>query len=180
MRYRVTNLTRNTLLAEHATRADRFAARLKGLVGVTQLPAGQGLHLEPCASIHTFFMMIPIDALFLDARHRVVDVRHALMPWRVSRVGLDACSVLELPAGTARATGTAPGDQLRFVPAETTAPASESSHTAAGPTRSTPRPARAAAEEPDRGGGEQARKREGKDPLKRARFTRRGPVGRLV
>lgn len=113
-RYRVTNQTRNTLLADAAGRADTFVSRFKGLMGVANLPLGQGLHIEPCTSIHTFFMKIPIDAVFLDASHQVVEVCHAMPPWRVSRVYFGAKSVLELPAGTAAAAHTVAGDRLVF------------------------------------------------------------------
>lgn len=116
-RYRVTNQTRNTLLADAAGRADTFVSRFKGLMGVADLPLGQGLHIEPCTSIHTFFMKIPIDAVFLDASHQVVEVCHAMPPWRVSRVFFGARSVLELPAGTALAAQTVAGDRLVFEPA---------------------------------------------------------------
>jgi hypothetical protein len=112
MRYRVTNLTRNTLLADQAEKAATFMTRFKGLMGVTSLPAGQGLLIDPCTSIHTFFMKIPIDAVFLDASLQVVDVCHAMPAWKVSRVYFKAQSVLELPAGTAKASGTEAGDRL--------------------------------------------------------------------
>jgi hypothetical protein len=118
VRYRVTNLTRNTLLADQATRAVSFLSRFKGLMGVSELPLGHGLQIEPCTSIHTFFMRIPIDALFLDKDLTVVDICHALPPWRVSRVYFEARSVLELPAGTAAASQTQPGDRLAFAPVD--------------------------------------------------------------
>jgi uncharacterized membrane protein (UPF0127 family) len=116
MRYRVRNLTRNTPLADQAARADSFGQRFKGLMGVAELPLGHGLHIEPCNSIHTFFMKIPIDAVFLDAAQQVVEICHALPPWRMSKFYFGAKSVLELPAGTAAASQTQPGDQLIFEP----------------------------------------------------------------
>ncbi len=116
MRYRVTNLTRNTLLADRASNADTFMARFKGLMGVAELPLGDGLHIAPCNSVHTFFMKIPIDVLFLDASRQVIDIAHAIAPWRVSRVYFNAKSVLELPAGTAAASKTEAGDRLDFSP----------------------------------------------------------------
>jgi hypothetical protein len=108
------NLTRNTLLADQASRADSFMQRFKGLMGVTDLPMGHGLHIAPCTSIHTFFMKIPIDAIFLDASQQIVDICHAMPPWKVSRVYFGAKSVLELPAGTAAASKTEAGDRLSF------------------------------------------------------------------
>ena len=46
MRYRVMNLTRNTLLADQASRADTFMERFKGLMGVEDLALGHGLRPE--------------------------------------------------------------------------------------------------------------------------------------
>jgi hypothetical protein len=114
MRYRVTNLSRNTLLADAALEADTFWTRFKGLMGRATLPAGEGLRIRPCNSIHTFFMKIPIDVIFLDQGDAVVEVLHAIAPWRVSRVYFGAKAVLELPAGTALASKTQAGDRLQF------------------------------------------------------------------
>lgn len=112
------NESRQTLLATEASEAETFGQRFKGLMGVTDFPMGHGLHLVPCTSIHTFFMKLPIDALFLDQSRVVLDVYHALRPWRMSRFHPGAHSVLELPAGTALSSGTQPGDRLVFnVPA---------------------------------------------------------------
>jgi uncharacterized protein len=114
MRYRVMNLTRNTLLADQGRRADSFMRRFKGLMGVTHFPVGQSLHIEPCNSIHTFFMKIPIDAVFLDRELQVVAICHAMPAWKMSKVYFSAKSVLELPAGTAAASKTEAGDRLSF------------------------------------------------------------------
>jgi uncharacterized membrane protein (UPF0127 family) len=83
--FQVKNSTRNTLLADQAETADSFMARFKGLMGVAELPMGRGLLITPCTSIHTFFMKIAIDALFLDHDGAVVEIYHALKPWRMSR-----------------------------------------------------------------------------------------------
>ncbi len=115
-RFQVTNTTRNTLLADEAEAADSFMTRFKGLMGVTGFPMGRGLHIVPCTSIHTFFMKIAIDAVFLDRDGVVVEVYHALKPWRMSRFHPSARSVLELPAGTALSSGTAAGDRVLFTP----------------------------------------------------------------
>lgn len=116
MRYRVRNLTRNTVLCDAMEEAATFGSRFMGLMGRTDFPPGAGLHIAPCTSIHTFFMKIPIDVLFLTRDLTVVDALDAMPAWRMSRVYFEARSVLELPAGTMRATQTAPGDQLAMEP----------------------------------------------------------------
>lgn len=75
---------------------------------------GEGLHIVPCNSIHTFFMRIPIDVAFLDKDLRIVKVMPAMPPWRASSIYFSAKSVLELPAGVFAGSGTVEGDELAF------------------------------------------------------------------
>jgi len=64
--------------------------------------------------VHTFFMLFPIDVVFLDRKLEVVRVVPELPPWRtVWRRG--AASVVELAAGRAEACGLAVGDHLDWV-----------------------------------------------------------------
>jgi uncharacterized membrane protein (UPF0127 family) len=58
-------------------------------------------------------MKFPIDVLYLSRDKKVLKVRHAIAPFRLS-LCLPAHSVLELPAGTAAGTETAKGDVLEF------------------------------------------------------------------
>lgn len=113
----VRNVTRDKVLADKVVEARAFGARLLGLMGKADLPIGHGLHIVPCNSIHTFFMRIAIDALFLDREGKVVKLFSALTPWRMTSVYFSAHSVLELPAGVAAASGTVEGDRLDFSPA---------------------------------------------------------------
>jgi uncharacterized membrane protein (UPF0127 family) len=110
---RIRNVTRNTVLAVAADVADTSKKRRTGLLKRTSLPAGEGLWIAPCEGIHSFRMKFAIDALFLDRRRKVLKIRHEMGRGRIS-LCLRAHSVLELPAGTAKATGTVEGDQLEF------------------------------------------------------------------
>jgi uncharacterized membrane protein (UPF0127 family) len=62
--------------------ADRPLARLVGLLGTRDLADDEGLWLEPCSSVHTAGMRIPIACAFLDAGGRVLRVVDPLRPWR--------------------------------------------------------------------------------------------------
>ncbi|MGB9791655.1 MAG: DUF192 domain-containing protein [Thermacetogeniaceae bacterium] len=108
----VYNVTRRVVLAERVDVAFSFWSRLKGLIGKPFLPVGHALLLRPCNSIHSFFMAFPFDALFLDDRLRIVHIIEAMPPNRISPVIRQARSVLELPAGVARMSGSRVGDQL--------------------------------------------------------------------
>ncbi len=111
MKILVRNQTRNTVLADAAEVADTSAKSRTGLLKHTKLDAGQGLWITPCESVHTFFMKFPIDLVYLDRSKKVKKVRHAVPAWRLSGC-LTAHSVLELPAGAVRESGTLAGDQL--------------------------------------------------------------------
>ena len=111
------NRTRGKVLATRAEQASGFYERFLGLMGRKELPFGEALHLVPCNSIHTFFMRIPIDAVFLDEDGKVAKAYPALPPWRVTGVYFKVRSVLELPAGTLAGSETVEGDKLAFEPA---------------------------------------------------------------
>jgi len=116
MLWRVNNETRQKLLADRAEKATGFFHRFKGLMGRRSLTVGEGLHILPCNSIHTFFMRIPIDVVFLDRQGVIVKQLPALPPWRATSVYFQSRSVLELPAGVLEASGTREGDRLTFEP----------------------------------------------------------------
>ena len=111
---RIRNSTRGTQLASDARTARGFWSRLVGLLGRSSLRAGEALVLDPCNSVHTFFMRFPIDVVYVDRSRQVVKVVPDLKPFRVSGLLRSRSSVIELPSGTIANTGTAPGDQLVF------------------------------------------------------------------
>ncbi|HWG21494.1 MAG TPA: DUF192 domain-containing protein [Terracidiphilus sp.] len=112
---RIVNRTRQTGIGDRIEVADRGERRRKGLLGRTGLAPGEGLWIVPCEAVHTFGMKFAIDLIFLDRKWRVVKVRHAVRSGRISG-SLRAHSVVELPAGTVRASLTETGDQLDFEP----------------------------------------------------------------
>lgn len=103
------------VLASKIERAVTVKARLIGLLGRDAFPAGEALVLEPCSSIHTFFMRFPIDAAFLSDDGRVLKTYQSMKPWRATRIHPSAALVVELPAGTLARTGTREGDRLAFL-----------------------------------------------------------------
>ena len=111
---RVANKTRNISLVSKGRLANNFWTRLRGLVGVKELPAGDGLLIQPCNQVHCMFMSIPIDVLYIGNDQRVLAIDTAMRPWAVGRLVRGATRVLELPAGTVAATGTQVGDQLQI------------------------------------------------------------------
>ncbi len=79
--------------------AHTFAERARGLIGRPRPADGEGMLIEKCNAIHTFFMKYPIDATFLDREGRVVRVVRDIQPWRLLVWGgFRAAKVLETPS----------------------------------------------------------------------------------
>jgi len=115
LRLRVSNLTRQTLLASRVEVADVGPKRRKGLLGRKQLAPGEGLWTRPCEAVHTFGMKFAIDLVYLDRENRIVKIRNNVPPWRLSAC-LSSHSVIELAAGSLRGMHSMPGDKLEFIP----------------------------------------------------------------
>lgn len=112
-RMKISNLTRQVVLAHSVEVADHAATRRKGLLGRNELLAGEGLWIVPCESVHTFGMRFPIDLVYLDRSKEVKKVKSGVRPWRLSAC-LSAHSVVELASGAIQMTMTRPGDKLEF------------------------------------------------------------------
>lgn len=80
--------------------------RMKGLLGRNGLGNGEGVLLDPCNSVHTFFMKFPIMIIFLSKENKVVKIIQDLRPWRVTRPYFSAVRTLEIPCDS-------PGRNLR-------------------------------------------------------------------
>jgi uncharacterized membrane protein (UPF0127 family) len=77
--------------------ANTFPSRLLGLAALSRDRAGEGLLIPDCRSVHTFGMRFPLDLLFLDDGHRVVEIRRGVPPGEVCRCPT-AEAVLEIPS----------------------------------------------------------------------------------
>ncbi|MCB0326630.1 MAG: DUF192 domain-containing protein [Bdellovibrionales bacterium] len=111
---RVENVSKHTLLCERAEYALNFFMRLRGLLGRKSFDNGEGMWIEPCSSIHTFFMHFPIDVLFLSQDNTVLKAKENLRPFRLELGVRRSKKVLELPCGVIQKTQTCVGDQLSY------------------------------------------------------------------
>lgn len=110
---RLVDVSSDRLIVEHLAVADRFWRIFVGLQFRRTLPAGSGLLLVPCSSVHTFCMRFSIDIVGLNRAAEVTRVIQDVKPWRVAAMPRGTYAILELPAGAARSMRT--GDKLRIV-----------------------------------------------------------------
>ena len=90
--------------------ADSPRRRMVGLLGTTHLDPGCGLLIFPTQAVHTFGMKYPIDILFLNSKKKVVGIRSAVQPNRITPIFWRAECVIELPAMTIQESKTELGD----------------------------------------------------------------------
>ena len=87
--------------------------RFRGLMLRGTPPAGGGLLIRPCSSIHMLFMRFPIDAVFVDRGGVVTGVSRNVRPWwGLAFGGRGAHTVIEMRVGGAE--GIEVAHQLEF------------------------------------------------------------------
>jgi uncharacterized membrane protein (UPF0127 family) len=89
----------NKILSNDILIADTLVTRLIGLMFRKQLNGADGLLINPCNSIHTFFMRYSLDIIFLSSDNKVIKIIRDLKPWRMTWIYFRAKKTLELPAG---------------------------------------------------------------------------------
>lgn len=80
-------------------KANTFMLRLKGLLGCKDM-GNKAYVLYPCRAVHTWFMNLPIDVLFLDRDGRVIHFIRNMQPFRLSPIVPGAFFTVEMPCGT--------------------------------------------------------------------------------
>ena len=90
----------NSIIANDLKIAKSLIDRTIGLMFVKETKGFDALLLEPCNSVHNFFVRFPIDLIFLNADMKIVKLVKCFKPWRMTGIYLKARKVLELPVGT--------------------------------------------------------------------------------
>jgi len=86
--------------------------RLRGMI-LRRFSEGMDAMVFPrCRSIHTCFMGMAIDVVFLDEADRIVRCVRSIPPWRTVVAPRKAVLTVELPAGTLCKGNVSEGDRL--------------------------------------------------------------------
>jgi uncharacterized membrane protein (UPF0127 family) len=103
------------IVCERCRAPGNMVGRMRGLLGRSELPLGEGMLLRRAPAVHTFFMRFAIDVVFLDRDMVVIGIESNVAPWRI--VGRrHASAVLELPAGEGVQRGIRSGERLTLSP----------------------------------------------------------------
>lgn len=105
------NVRSGQIVANQLETAFASSDRRKGLLGRDGLAPGQALIIAPTNLVHTFTMRFPIDILFVARDGRVIKVRHAVPPRRISGA-FGGFAVVECAAGQLERSDTRSGDSI--------------------------------------------------------------------
>ncbi len=109
---KLVNRRNNKQLASDVRVATNLFARMKGLIGQSDLAPGHALWIHRCNWVHTWFMRFAIDVVFVDDTLVVHGVARGVKPWRLPAPRFKAKSVFEMRAGTLDDGLVEIGDQL--------------------------------------------------------------------
>lgn len=97
MNYQLINKTKSVTLSQKAKKADNFFLRLIGLMFRKNMADDEALIFYYTPSIHTFFMRMSIDVVFLGKNMQVIRIVESLRPWKVISC-FRSFVTIELPA----------------------------------------------------------------------------------
>lgn len=107
-------------LARDAKMCDSFFSRVKGLMFLRLLKKGEGLVLKADregimeTSIHMFFVFFGIDAVWINDKMEVTDIKRNIRPFTpLIRPRKAARYVVEMPAGSVKNVKI--GDKINFL-----------------------------------------------------------------
>ena len=105
------NLTKKTVIARKSFVAMTFHDRARGLIA-RDFQDFDAMVFNNCSSIHTMFMSMNIDVLFVDRNNKICGLRRNLNPWVPLVRAPGAVSVIELPVGTIERSNTEKDDVI--------------------------------------------------------------------
>ena len=109
------NTTRALILAQRPRIAASFAARARGMIGLS-FDHFDGLILPECSSVHTWFMNQPLDLIFVGGAGITLKIEIEAGPWRFFFGPEGTKTVIELPAATLYGIPLERGDILSWQP----------------------------------------------------------------
>lgn len=110
----------NLIVVEHLKIANSFFKRFKGLMLKKIIDNNEGLLLTKTKQIHTFWMLSPIDVIYLrkttENKYLIVGLEIGMKPWKVGKYYRNVSDVLEVNIGKIENLKLKVGENLVKVP----------------------------------------------------------------
>lgn len=113
--YKTTRNQGAELLLDQLVIAESFWARGWGLLGRKNLEVNEALWILRCNNIHTWFMRVAIDCIFIDKQMEIKKIISDVPAFRFVGPFWKSSSVIETSAGFAKSKNLQVGDQLYVV-----------------------------------------------------------------
>ena len=105
----------NQIVVENLKIATGLFSRAIGLLGKRSINADFGIMFPKCRSIHTHFMMFPIDIIFVDDKNCITELFRTLKPWKILLArNKKSCHIIEMAVGTIEKSKLTIGSQLEL------------------------------------------------------------------
>ena len=105
----------NQIVVENLKIATGLFSRAIGLLGKRSINSDFGIMFPKCRSIHTHFMMFPIDIIFVDDKNCITELFESLKPWKVLiSKNKESSHIIEMAAGTIKRLNLTIGSQLEL------------------------------------------------------------------
>lgn len=105
------NITRQTIISSNTFYAKSFWARSRGMIA-RDFTNFDAMVFENCHAIHTFFMGIKLDVIFVDESYKICSLYESVSTWVPIVRDSNAKVVIELPVGTIVQSKSCIGDIL--------------------------------------------------------------------
>ena len=111
----IKNLTKKVIIGKNAKSCKSIFSKARGLM-FSKKPKILifSFKKEKIIPLHMFFVLFPIDILFLDKKERVIELKEGFRPFSYYKPKNKAMCVIELPAGTIKKTKTQIKDKISF------------------------------------------------------------------
>jgi len=93
------NITKQTIISAETFYAENILTRARGMIG-RNFGEFDGMLFENCHAIHTMFMTINLDVIFVDDSYKICSLYESLSTWLPLVRDSKAKTVIELPVGT--------------------------------------------------------------------------------
>ena len=113
---KITNLTNHKILASDAGLCNTILSKSIGLMFSKNKKKSLVFKFsrEMIVPLHMIFVFYPIDALFLNKKNIVVELKENFMPFTLHSPSKKSMCVIELPQGTIKKTKTMIGDKIKI------------------------------------------------------------------
>lgn len=92
------NVTQNRVISVSPCYAVSFRTRFRGMIGRC-FKGFDAMVFEHCSAVHTCFMRINLDIVFLNRENKICGLFPAVEPWRLRIAAKGGQTVIEMPEG---------------------------------------------------------------------------------